>query len=628
MHTNYFKKIRHMMLFPTLLGTILLNAQNQSGELPTRDKIDVKYTWNLTDVYASDELWEADFKWVDERVSNYKKYEGTLHQSAERLLELIKFDDEMSIKMSRMYLYAMLSKDLDLSNSANLARHDRISQLYSKASTASSFIRPEILSIPKEKIDAFIKSSKELAVYQHQFNNLFRLQEHTLPKEQEQLLAMAGEISRVPNNTYSVFKNAEMPLPKIKDPDGKEIELSAGRYGAIMYSTNREYRERAFKEHLNSYKKFGNTFASLLNGSTKTHIFYSRARKFSSAQEAALNENNIPVSVYDNLIKTVNENLAPLHRWARLRKKALGVSELHPYDAYVTLFPASQKKYTYDESVEMVRKSLEPLGKDYINNLDKAFNNRWIDVYETKGKRGGAYSSGTTFGVHPYVLLNWNDQLNDVFTLAHEMGHNMHSYYTGENQPYPYADYSIFIAEVASTTNEALLLDYLIDNAKTKEEKLPLLEHYLTNITTTFYRQTMFAEFEKVIHQKMEEGQALSAEDLSAIFKEIVQKYWGPDMVVDDEEAWSWSRIPHFYYNFYVYQYATSYAASQELLMQIKNEKQPAIDRYLAFLKAGSSDYPINVLKKAGVDVNSPDPVLNTIKKMNWLLDEMERLMN
>ena len=522
-----------MMLYSAFFSVPMLTSQENTGKLLTRDQVEPKYTWNLTDVYANDSLWEADYKWVEQNIAKYKNYEGRLGKSEIDLLELIKFDDEVSIKMSHMYLYAMLSKDLDLSNSVNLSRYDRISRLNSNASSASSFIRPEILEIPRENLDKFMKKSKELALYKHQIDNLFRTKEHTLPKEQEQLLAMVSEMAQVPDNVYGIFKNAELPLPKIKDSEGNEVDLSAGRYGAAMYSTDRDYRERAFKAHLNSYMTFRNTFTALLNGELKTHIFYAKARKFSSSQASALDANNIPITVYDNLINTVNLNLAPLHRWAKIRKKALGISELHPYDAYVTLFPASNKKYSYDESVELVKKALQPLGEDYIKTLTTAFDNRWIDVFETKGKRGGAYSSGTTFGKHPYVLLNWNDQLNDIFTLAHEMGHNMHSYYTGKYQPFPYADYSIFVAEVASTTNEALLLDYMINNAKSKEEKLALLEHYLTNITTTFYRQAMFAEFELKIHQKTEEGQALSADDLSTMFKEIVQKYWGSDMVVD-----------------------------------------------------------------------------------------------
>jgi len=604
-----------------------LFSQNETGQLPSRNDIEAKYTWNLTDVYPNDEAWEKDFKYVEEKLANYKDFEGKLTSSSGEILKAIKFDDEISMKIQRLYLYAMLSKDLDLSNSSGLARYDRISSLYSKVGSASAFLRPELLTIPKDKITTFMNESKDLKVYEHVFDNLFRMKEHTLPKEQEKLLAEASQVTQVPGNTFGVFTNADLQFPTIKDAKGNDIKLSAGRYTAALYSTDREYRERVYRGYYKPYMDYKNTLSTLFNGEIKAHIFNANARKYKTAREAALDANNIPEAVYYNLVKSVNENLGPLHRWATIRKKVLGVSELHPYDAYVTLFPAVKEEFPYEKSTKIVLDALKPLGDQYVKDLDLAFNSRWIDVYETKGKRSGAYSSGSTYGVHPYVLLNWNDQLNDVFTLAHEMGHNMHSYYTGNTQPFPYADYSIFLAEVASTLNEALLLDYLIDNAKSKEEKLSLIEKYITNIVTTFYRQTMFAEYEQKTHEMVENGEALTPEVLTPMYKEIVQRYWGPDMVVDDEEAYTWARIPHFYYNFYVYQYATGYAASQAIAEKIKNEKQSAIDKYLNFLKAGNSDYPLAVLKSAGVDMTSSEPVTQTIKKMNELLDQMEKLL-
>lgn len=610
-----------------LLAVSPVFSQN-SVELPTRDKIDPKYTWNLRDIYATDELWEKDFKWVDENYNTYKSYEGKLAISAVELLKGLKFDEEISIKIGKLYLYASCSKNLDLGNSTNMARFDRINQLNTKVNTAGSFLRPELLSIPKEKIDQYFKESKDLKIYEHEFDALFRAKEHILPKEQEELLSMASEVNQVPENTFEVFTNAELPFTIIKDPEGNDQQLSEGRYYGAIYSTNREYRERAYHAFYKPYKQFSNTLAALFNGQVKTSIFNSKARKFHSSLEAALDANNIPVSVYNNLISAVDSNLGPLHRWIRLRKKVLALSDIHPYDFYVTLFPNSKKEYDYEKAKKIVNEALKPLGEEYLKNLNFAFDNRWLDVYETKGKMGGAHSTGTTFGTHPYVLLNWSGQLNDVFTLAHEMGHNMHSLYTEKTQPYPYADYSIFVAEVASTCNEALLLDYLIQNASTKEEKLALLEKYISNINSTLYRQTMFAEFEKAAHEKVEKGEALTAELLTALYKGIVDKYLGPDMVIDEEETYTWARIPHFYYNFYVYQYATSFAASQVLIQKIKEEKQPAIDRYLTFLKSGSSDYPINILKKSGVDMSSPEPVIKTLKKMDELMDEMEKLLN
>ncbi len=603
------------------------SSAQSSAELPTHDKIDPKYTWNLADIYASDELWEKDFVWVSENFKNYKNFEGKLGSSANELLAALKFDEEISIKIGKLYLYASSSKNLDLSNSTNLGRFDRINQLNLKVSTTGSFLQPELLSIPEERIDSFMVENVELKIYKHDFESLQRMKAHILPKDQEALLAMAGEVTQIPENTFEVFTNADFPYPTITGTDGKEIQLSQGRYYAAIYSTDRAYREKAYKAFYKPYKEFSNTLASLYSGQVKTTIFTAKARKYSSSLEAALSVNNIPVSVYNNLISTVDSNLEPLHRWIRLRKKILGLSEIHPYDFNVTLFPDVKKEYSYDKSVEIVREALKPLGEDYIKNLNFAFDNRWIDVYETKGKMNGAYSSGTTYGTHPYVLLNWSGQLSDVFTLAHEMGHNMHSLYSEKTQPYIYSDYSIFVAEVASTCNEAMLLDYLIKNASSKDEKLALLEKYISNITSTFYRQVMFAEFEKDAHEMLEKGEPLTAESLTALYKNITDKYLGPDMVIDEEETYTWARIPHFYYNFYVYQYATSFAASQVLIKKIINEKQPAIDKYLNFLKSGSSDYPIEILKKAGVDMTSPEPILQTIAKMNELLDQLEKLL-
>jgi oligoendopeptidase F len=454
---------------------------------------------------------------------------------------------------------------------------------------------------------------------------MLRNKKHTLSKELEEMLSMAGEIASVPYNTYSIFTNSDFRFDNVKDEDGTDSEVSHARYYAALYSKDRDYRRRVFKSYYAPYKSYVSTLTTLFNGNLKSGIFNAKARKYSSAREAALSKNNIPVSVYDNLIAAVNKNVEPLHRWASLKKKILKLDELHPYDVYVNIFSEkSEKKYSYEEGWETILKSLKCMGDDYLSSLKKAYDNRWIDVYETPSKRSGAYSSGTTFGVHPYVLLNWTDLLNDVFTLTHEMGHNMHSYYTGLTQPYPYANYSIFLAEVASTFNESLLLDYLIENASGRDEKLALLEKYLNNITATFYRQTMFAEFEMKVYEKTENGESLTSDVLSSMYHELYAKYWGPAMVIDEEENYTWARIPHFYYNFYVYQYATGYAASEVLANKVKAEGKPAVEKYLNFLKSGSSDYSINILKSAGVDMSSPEPVLATTKKMTQLLDEVE----
>ncbi len=599
-----------------------------SRSIPERTEINEKHKWNLTDIFRNDEEWEVVFKSISDKISDYKKFEGTVTEDANKLLACLKFDEEINIKLDQLYLYAMLSKDSDMRAGKYHSMDDRIKSLYSQVGAASSFIRPELLKIPDEKLLGLIESNDSLKTYQHSIEDLLRSKKHTLSNSEEKILAMASELSQTPYNTFSIFTNADLKLPSIEDENGQMIELSHGRYYSAMYSKNRDFRARVFNAYLGSYKNYINTFAVLFNGNLKTNIFNARARNFNSALESSLHKNNIPVSVYHNLIESASKNLQPMHRWTNLKKRLLSVEKLCPYDVYVTVFNSeNEKKYSFEKGVEIVLNSLKVMGADYLSSLKKAFNNRWIDVYETKAKKSGAYSSGTTFGVHPYVLLNWTDLLNDVFTLSHEMGHNMHSYYTGNNQPYPYANYSIFLAEVASTFNESLLQDHLFEIAESKKEKLFLLERYLNNLTATFYRQIMFAEFEMIVYDRTEKGESLTADVLNDLYKKIYQKYWGPEMFVPEEEQYTWARIPHFYYNFYVYQYATGFAASEILAKKVKTEGDDAVSKYLNFLKAGSSDYSINILKSAGVDMNSPEPVQAVSDRMNQVLNEMEDLL-
>lgn len=615
-------------MFNRSFKTKLYSHEVQTIEVPARDEIDEKYKWNLKDIYSSDEDWEKDFKFIEQNIAGYTKFEGSLTESAENLLACLKFDEEIGIKLERMYLYSMLAKDSDMRVPKYQGMDDRIKNIYSKVLTASSYIKPELLKADEAKLKGFINTHPDLKIYKQSFDDLLRFRKHTLEREQEELLAMASEVTQVPYNTYSLFTNADLQFPKVTDENGNLVEMSHSRFYSALYSKDREYRKRAFKAYLKPYADNVNSFSSLFNGNLKSNIFYAKARKYNSAREAALFKNNIPISVYDNLVEAVNNNLEPMYRWVSLKKKMLKLEELHPYDVYVTLFDQKlEKKYSYEESKQIVNDSLKIMGEDYLASINKAFDNRWIDVYETKAKKSGAYSSGTTFGVHPYVLLNWSDLLNDVFTLTHEMGHNMHSYYTGLHQPFVYANYSIFLAEVASTFNENLLLDHLIKIAATKEEKLFLLEKYLNNITTTVYRQVMFAEFESLTHSKAENGEALTPDTLCKLYKDVYQKYWGPEMIIDDEESYTWARVPHFYYNFYVYQYATGFAASEALALKVKSEGGPAVKKYLDFLKSGSSDYPINILNNAGVNMNSQEPILAVTKKMNQILDEMESLI-
>lgn len=606
---------------------IFLETDIRSGELPTHDQIEEKYTWNLNDIYASEEEYEKDYLWLKENGHKIKDFEGRLGENAEVFYECFKFEEEIGIKLGKVYLYAMLAKDLNLSDSQSLERYDKVLMLHAQISEYESFIQPEILSLSEEKVFSFLDEKEELKIYRHQLEDMFRRKPHTLTKDQERLMALALPVTEVPYNAFTLLENTDLKFPTVKDEEGNEIEISHGRYGAALYSNDRSYRKRVYKGFYKPIIEHKNTFSALFNGNIKAKIFGAKARNYESTLHAALTPNNIPIQVYTNLIENVKENLKPLHRWAEIKKRVLGLDELHPYDAYVTLFPTVSRKYTFEEGKELVLKALEPMGGKYIDRLKHAFDNRWLDVFETKNKRSGAYSSGTTYGVHPYVLLNWNDNLNDVFTLAHEMGHCLHSHLTIENQPYPYADYTIFLAEVASTTNEALLLNYLIENAESAEEKKYLIEKFLLNAVTTFYRQTRFAEFELITHRKSERGEAHTPDSLCALYGNLYKEYWGDAMKVDPEEEYTWARVPHFYYNFYVYQYATGFAASESLASNILSEGLPAVDRYLNFLKSGSSKYSIDILKDAGVDMTDRKPVLAVVKKFNKLIDELETLL-
>lgn len=599
-----------------------------NGGLPLRDTIHEKYKWNVDDIYSSSEEWEEKFRWVESNLEKYTDFEGRVVSSAHMLFECFKFDESISIELERLYLYSMLLKDSDLTIQENLSREQRIKSLIAKTGAACSFIKPEILSSNIDSIFQFMNEEVELKLYRHYFEDLFRSKLHTLTKESEGILALASEIFTGPYESFSIFTNAEMNFGDALDCKGNKQSVSHGKFYAALYSKDRILRRNVTEEYYKPFKQFSSTIASILLSSLKGNTFTAKVRKYNSALEASLQHNNIPIEVYDNLVSTVNQNLSPMHRWTELKKRMQGVPEFHPYDSYVSVFEEkSEKKYLYDTSVQMVLESLNLMGDEYLSILKKAFNERWIDVYETKGKRNGAYSSGTTIGVHPYVMLNWNDKLNDVFTLTHEMGHNMHSYFTGQHQPYCYSHYSIFLAEVASTFNESLLLEYLIGNSKSDDEKLFLLEKYLNNVTTTFYRQTMFAEFEKSLYGKIESGNFPTVNELCNEYKNVYQKYWGNAMNVTEDESFAWARIPHFYYNFYVYQYATGFAASEYLVQLVKADGERAIQKYLNFLKAGNSKYSIDILKDAGVDMLSSEPILAVIKKMNSALDEIENIL-
>lgn len=612
-------------VFSIFLGLAFsMNAQS----LPTRDQIQDKYKWDLTDIYSSDAEWEKDYNKLNKEMKGFEKHKGKITKSAKNLLEAMNDYYNLEVVYVKLYFYSSMSRDLDINDPNYQKIYAKNQKLGADFSSTTSFFMPELMSVSYDVVKKYISEEKGLKVYEHKLEDMFRMKKHTLSAEEENLLAKLGPIQQIPNETYGILNDAELPFPSIKDMEGQDMKLSHGRYRAALFNNDRDYRMKVYKGTYEPYKQLIGTYATLYNGRLKTRMINADIRGFKSAREAALYEDNIPVEVYDNLVKTARANIKTLHRWADLKKKVLKLDELHPYDTYASLFPSMTKEYSYDEAKTIILEALRPLGEEYRAALIKSFDERWIDVYETKGKRSGAYSNGCGCGVHPYILLNWNNTLDDMFTLAHELGHNMHSFFTEKTQPYPYANYSIFVAEVASTTNEALLLDYMIEKASSKEEKLALLEKFLLNAQQTFFRQTRFAEFEMLTHEKAAKGEILTADGLNKLFGDLYSFYWGPSMVTDEEESLSWARVHHLIkYNFYVYQYSTGFAAAQALSQNIKEQGKPAIDKYLQFLSAGNSDYGINVLKTAGVDMTSPVPVQKTLDKMNKYLDELEKML-
>lgn len=611
-----------------LLALVLffpLPAQ-ESQKVPARSEIPVQYTWDLTDLFPDNAAWEQAFTEVEALIPRLAAFEGRLGNSVEDLLACLQLHDAAGQKMDQLYSYARRKLDQDQGNSTYQALSQRVRSLGTRMSHTTAYIEPEILAIDSATIGAFLQENTDLQLYQHYLDNITRLKPHILSKEEERLLALSREATYGSGRVFSLLINTDFTWGTIYDGDSNAVEMSRSRYYLYMTNPNRRVRHDAYMELYVPYKAHINTLTALLTNQIKANIFYTKSRYYDSALEAALSGPNIPVAVYENLITTINNNLQPLHRWAKMKKQLLQVEELHPYDTYAPLFPEAEKKYTYEEAQAIVKAALKPLGKEVQALLNRAFTERWIDVYENQGKSGGAYMS-STYGVHPYILMNFNGTLSSVFTLAHELGHAIHSYYSDTNQPYIYSDYATFNAEVASTTNEALLRDYLLQHATSNGEKLRLLQEYVQDIGSTFYRQARFAEFEKVLYEMLEREEPLTPDVVNKIFGDIYQTYWGPDMVVDQVETLSWSRIPHFYYNFYVYTYATSFAAAQLIAQKIMDEGESSIEAYKSFLSSGSSDYPVALLKKAGVDMTTPEPITATARKMNTLLDEMEAIL-
>ncbi|MBA2395674.1 MAG: oligoendopeptidase F [Ktedonobacteraceae bacterium] len=591
-----------------------------------REDIPTALTWDLESIFSRNEDWERDFLALQGRIPELEALKDTLTQSGEALLTVLRKRDDLYEEVETLYAYASMRKDEDTTNGLYQGMADRIMQLVVRISTAAAYIEPEILALPQETLDRFLQETPGLDLYGQQLHDLNRKRPHVRSAEVEAVLAATGEVTDAPDAIFSMIDNADLTLPTIRNEAGEEVQLTKGNYLIFVRSADRRVRKEAFDGLHETFLKQRNTIAATLAAQVKTDIFYTRQRNYTSSRERALARYNIPVSVYDNLIETVSEHISLLNRYMKLRKRILKLNELHMYDLYVPIVEETTDELSYEQAKETVITALAPLGDKYISDLKQAFSKRWIDVYETTGKRGGAYSGGA-YRTNPFVLLNFQNKRDSMYTLAHELGHSMHSFYTRTNQPFQYGDYTIFVAEVASTLNEGLLTEYLLKNTNDPAVRIALLNHSLEDIRGTLFRQTMFAEFEQQIHHQAEQGEPLTADTLSALYTTLNEKYYGAETIVDDLIGIEWARIPHFYYNFYVYQYATGISAAAALVQQILNEGQPAVNRYLKFLSSGSSDYSIDLLKKAGVDMTSPEPIRQALKYFESHLVQMEELL-
>lgn len=597
-------------------------------KLPKRSEVKVEDTWRVEDIFATDELWEVELAELKELVPTVGQFAGKLGESAATLLEALKHVYGVVERVGRLYVYSSLRSDQDTANSFHQSQKIRATTLYSEFGAATSYLDPELLAIDEDKLNGFIESNDELKVYAHYFEKLLLTKPHKLSAEQEAILAQVTDVTGSSANSFGMLNNADLKFPTIEDENGNLVEITHGNYIQFLESTNRDVRKRAAEAVTSTYQSYKNTFASTLAGAVKSDNFFAKVRNYDSARHAAMSKNNIPEAVHDQLVETVNENLHLVHRYMKLRKKMLKLDEMYSYDLMTPLLPETKMTVTYEESVQLVKESLKIMGEEYSAAVEEGFAERWVDVYENEGKRSGAYSSGT-YGTSPYILMNWTDTVNDLFTLTHEFGHSVHSYLSRKYQPYIYGGYSIFVAEVASTCNEALLNHYMLAKTTDKNDRLYLLNNFLDGFHGTVVRQVMFAEFEHKIHQMARNGEALTPDAMSDVYFELNKKYSGPDVIVTEETSVQWARIPHFYYNYYVYQYATGYAAAQALSKLILEEGAPAAERYITeFLKAGNSDYPIEVLKKAGVDMTSKAPIEGAFKVFEQYLEQMEALVD
>ena len=595
-------------------------------EVKDRKDIDVKDTWNLESIYANNELWEEDYAALEKDAAEFAKLKGAIEADVSKISAVLDAYYGLHRRLSKLSVYARMRFDQDTTDSTYQTMSAKIGSLGVKIGAASAFVEPEILSYSKEQLEAAEKENERTAYYGRKIEEMLRGQEHTLDAEKEELLAAAGDMAEAPDDIFSVLMNADMKYPDIVLEDGTHLPLTNSTYISYMESPDRAVREGAFKTLYGQIASLKNTFAAIYRSNLKQAKFYAQSRKYSSARAMYLADSNVPESVYDNLLSAVHEALPMMYRYVAVRKKVLGVDKLHMYDVYTPIVAAQNQTYEFEQAKQMVLEALKPMGEDYLSHAREGLENRWIDIYPNKGKKGGAYSWGC-YDSQPFILLNYTKNLDSVFTLIHEMGHSIHSYYSITAQDYAYSDYKIFVAEVASTCNECLLMHDLLKKTTDKEQRKYLLNHYLDSFKGTLFRQTMFAEFEKTAHDYCAQGKPLTAEALSQMYLELNQKYFGPDMEKDEEIAYEWMRIPHFYTPFYVYQYATGYSAAVALSAKILKEGKPAVDAYMSFLKGGESKDPIDLLKMAGVDMTTEKPVADALALFGELVTELETLV-
>ncbi|MFA9388431.1 MAG: oligoendopeptidase F [Prolixibacteraceae bacterium] len=616
-----------VVLFTLFSMFAAMNSYSQK----TRSEIADQYKWNLNDVYGSEESWRTAKTELTQKLDEVEQFKGTLTQSAQNLLNCLEWNSNVTKEASKLYIYAGMNSDLDTRDMKFTGMKQELQQLFSDFGAKSAFIQPEILSAEWSTIDGFIQSEPKLEMYRMGLENMFRTKKHTLSEAEERIMALSGMIGGTAQQVYSTFSNAELPQPEVTLSDGEKISIGSAEYSKYRASSNRADREIVFDAYWNNYAKFKASFGEMLYGNVKTDMFNAKARHYESSLEAALYPNDIPTDVYHSLVENVNKNLPAFHRYLKIKKRMMGVDTLKYLDLYAPVVKDVEEKYSYDEAKAIILEALKPLGSEYVATVKKAIDERWIDVYPTPGKRSGAYSNGAHYDGHPFILLNYTNLYDDVSTMAHELGHTMQSYFSNKNQPYPLADYQIFVAEVASTFNEVLLFNYMIKRVENDDLKLSLLMNWLDRFKGTLFRQTQFAEFELKIHEAAEAGQPLTGDTFSEMYTDIVNRYYGHNegvCYVDDYINMEWAFIPHFYYNFYVYQYSTSFTASMSLAEKVMSGDKETLKNYMNFLGAGGSDYPIDLLKAAGVDMTSSDPFEKTISAMNKVMDEIEKILD